>query len=172
MESKKIFLGVVVVIALSQTGFAHLDAGEDKVIRDYRVDFGYSPENLAVEDQAVFSFNLANTTTEGVIEPTSVWVRIAGSQGVLFAGTFHPESQHVAFTYTFPYAGNYEITARFKDDKATIVETGFEIEVEGGKTVSWQHYLAGVLILIAAGFVIMKRARGDNKRRRRGMKSP
>jgi len=162
MKSKKIFLGVLLVIALSQTGFAHLGGGQDKVVGDYQLDLGYSPESLKMDEPAILAFDLANAITEEVIEPTSVWVRIADSQGVLFAGTFYPESQQVLFTYTFPHEGNYKITARFKDDKATIVETGFEIEVGGGKTATLQHYLAGVLILIAAGFLFMKRA----KRRR------
>lgn len=119
---------LITLISLPIT-YGHLDGGTDKTIDDYIIDFGFSPEQPKVTDKVTLAFNLVNATTEEVIEPTSVWIRISSPEEVVFAGTFHPEAKHIAFTYIFPEANDYEILARFKDKDKTIVETNFQLTV-------------------------------------------
>ena len=107
-KGKLIFLFFLIII-FSPYSFAHLDAGEEKVIDDYLIDLGYAPESPKVTDKVTLAFNLINNTTKEVIEPTSVWIRISSPKEVVFAGTFHPEAKNIAFTYTFPYADDYSL---------------------------------------------------------------
>ncbi len=94
---------------------AHLDAGEDKVIGKYLVDFGYAPDAPKVGDHVDLSFNLLDHKTEAVIVPDHVWVRVAQGDNVVFSGTFFPQNKNVIFSQTFFQAGNYDVTTRFFD---------------------------------------------------------
>ncbi|MCH8067493.1 MAG: hypothetical protein IIC69_02820, partial [Nanoarchaeota archaeon] len=126
IKSKLMLILSILIVALTPHALAHLDVGEDKTIGNYLIDFGYSPENPNTNDKVAIALTLFDTNQE-VIEPDSVWVRISSSKEVVFAGTLKPKNGNVAFTYKFPYAGNYEITSRFSDDKETIVEINFSI---------------------------------------------
>lgn len=109
--------------------YAHLDGGVDKTINGYIIDFGFSPEQPRTTDRVTLAFNLMDATTEEVIEPTSVWIRVSSPKEVVFTGTFHPEEKHIAFTHTFLEANVYEILARFKDNGDTLVEAKFQLTV-------------------------------------------
>ncbi len=136
---------ILLAVSLVPIGFAHLDAGKDKVIDDYLIDFGYSPESPKATDRIEFAFNLINNTTKDIIEPASAWIRISSSKEVVFAGTVHSEAKHVAFAYMFPYADDYDIKVRFKTDETVIVEADFEIKV--GKA-PYKYVFVGVKSLI------------------------
>jgi|TARA_B100001971_G_C18199552_1_gene543666 hypothetical protein len=152
------FLLIFLIVIVLPNSFAHLDAGEDKLIDDYLIDFGYSPENPKAIDKVTIAFNLLDDTTKEIIVPTSVWIRISSSKEVVFAGTFHPEAEHVAFTYTFPYSDDYEITARFKDNNSILAETDFEIKLEKEKMSKINLYLllTSLVLFILIGFIIIK----------------
>lgn len=120
---------ILISLLLISSAFAHLDGGEDRIINDYLIDFGFSPENPVINDEVTLAFNLINNTTKEIIEPISVWIRISSPQEVMFAGTLHPEAEHVTFVYAFPETNNYEITVRFKDNADTLVETSFKLNV-------------------------------------------
>jgi len=144
----------ILFIVLIPNVLSHLDAGQDKVIDNYKVDFGYSPENPNTNDKVAIALTLFNNTNQEVIEPYSVWVRISSSKEVVFAGTLKPLNGNVAFTYKFPSADNYDITARFNDDKETIVETNFSIEIT--ETVLIYYYSFGIIVLLVIVFIIIK----------------
>tara|TARA_Y100000310_G_scaffold246052_1_gene251161 strand:+ start:2867 stop:3376 length:510 start_codon:yes stop_codon:yes gene_type:complete len=148
----KIVLLFLFIVALP-IAFSHLDAGEDKEIDDFLIDFGYSPENPNTNDNVAIALTLFDKNQE-VIEPTSVWVRISSPKDVVFAGTLKPNNGNVAFTYKFPYADNYDITARFNDDKETIVETDFNIKIT--ETVPVYYYFFGIVVILIIIFVIIK----------------
>ena len=118
---------------------AHLEAGEDKVVNGYLIDFGYEPEKI--EDKATLVFNLVDDATKVSIEYTSLWMRISKEDKIFFAGTFAPEAGSVALTYSFPEAGEYEITTRFSQADVVLAETNFSITTEGNQD--------GIGILIA-----------------------
>ena len=143
----------ILFIVLMPNVLSHLDAGQDKVIDNYKVDLGYSPENPKTTDNVAIALTLFDTNQE-VIEPDSVWIRISSSKEVVFAGTLKPLNGNVAFTYKFPSADNYDITARFNDDKETIVETNFSIEIT--ETVSIYYYSFGIIVLLIIIFIIIK----------------
>jgi len=121
---------LVLTILLVPIAIAHLDAGEDKVVDGYLVDFGYLPDTPTAGDKIQIVFNLLNSSTKEVLEPTSVWVRISNSDTVLFAGTFYPEEGSVAFTYAVFKAGDYEVDARFKAGSEVLVQTSFDLQVK------------------------------------------
>ena len=131
---------------------AHLDAGEDKVIDDYIVDFGYSPAELESYSPVTFAFNLVDKDTEEPIDIDAVWVRIS-SKEVVFAGTFQAVDGNVALTYAFPKRGEYEITARFIDNGETIVETDFNVSVAKNKKYL-QKKINGTIGAVIVGFIL------------------
>jgi hypothetical protein len=142
----------ILFIALIPNVISHLDAGEDKEVDDYIIDFGYSPENPTTKDKVAIALTLFDKNEE-VIEPESVWIRISNSEKVIFAGTFKP-NENIAFTYNFPEEDTYEITARFNNDKETIVETDFSLEIKEIVPLSSYYILAGIIILII--FIVTK----------------
>lgn len=120
---------LALILISSPSAYAHLDGGEDVTLGGYLIDFGFSPEQPKITDKVTLAFNLVDDATKEIIEPTSVWIRISSPKDVIFAGTFHPEAKHVAFTYIFPEANNYEILVRFKENDKTLVETTFQLTV-------------------------------------------
>jgi len=153
IKNKLMLILLISVIVLIPNALSHLDAGQDKVIDNYKVDFGYSPENPTTTDKVAITLTLFDTNQE-VIEPDSVWIRISSSKEVVFAGTLKPLNGNVAFTYKFSSADNYDITARFNDDKETIVETNFSIEIT--ETVQIYYYSFGIIVLLVIVFIIIK----------------
>ena len=149
----KLLLILVLIIALTPNVLSHLDVGEDKTIGNYLIDFGYSPENPNTNDKVAIALTLFDANQE-VIEPDSVWIRISSSKEVVFAGTLKPKNGNVAFTYKYPYAGDYEITSRFSDDKETIVETDFHIKIE--EEIPIYYYFFGIIVVLIIIFVVVK----------------
>ncbi|MEK6876566.1 MAG: hypothetical protein AABX63_04085 [Nanoarchaeota archaeon] len=145
---------IIFIIALIPNALPHLDAGEDKVVGEYLVDFSYSPKEPSIDDKAAMAFSLLNNTNREVIEPESVWIRLSSSKEVVFAGTLKQESGNVAFTYKFPYADDYIITARYKDSEKTIVETDFNIKIK--ESVPVYYYVLGIIVTLILIFVVMK----------------
>lgn len=136
---------------------AHLDAGEDKIVDGYLIDFGYSPETPKSTDNIDFVFNLVNGTTKDPINPTSVWIRISDKDNIVFTGTFHPEFENVAFSYTFPREGDYEILARFNENSNVIAESNFNISIlRGRKNLNNVLPLFLLAIIIILVFYIRK----------------
>ena len=162
IKSKLMLILSILIVALTPHALAHLDVGEDKTIGNYLIDFGYSPENPNTNDKVAIALTLFDTNQE-VIEPDSVWVRISSSKEVVFAGTLKPKNGNAAFTYKFPYAGNYEITSRFSDDKETIVEINFSINIEKTSNLEIYYLISAIIALIIIPFVIIKLKSLKNK---------
>ncbi len=144
---------------LLQQASAHLDAGSDKIVGEYITDFGYTPATPIAGEKLLLAFNLANASTEEVISPDGIWVRISQGNEIVFAGTFQPKARHVAFTYAFPESGNYTVdTKYFLGDK--VIESSFEINV-AQKSSSFHYFdyaivFTIVAILAIAGFLAFK----------------
>ncbi len=146
---------VILSLFFIPSASAHLGAGEDTVIGGYLVDFGYAPPTPNAKESTILAFNLVNDSTKEVIGPTSVWVRISSPENVVFAGTFHPKSEHVSFSYAFPEPGYYEITAKFEKDDRASVQADFELEVTGEKQTKniLNLILLGIIMLIMRLFL-------------------
>ena len=147
-------MSFVFIIALIPNALSHLDAGEDKVIGEYLADFSYSPEEPSIDGKVTMAFSLLNNTNRGVIETESVWIRIASSNEVVFAGTLKQESGNAAFTYKFPYADDYIITSRYNDNEKTIVTTDFNIKIR--ESVPIYYYLIGIIVILIIVFIAVK----------------
>lgn len=149
-------LGLLIVLCLvllfTQTVKAHLDGGEDKVIGNYLIDFGFSSEQPRIGENIIFTFNLLDNETKEIIDFTSVWVRISSSDGIIFAGTLHQEAKNVTFSNTFSSANLYEITARFKQGNEVLIETSFPLKVLGEKESSISPLL-GYRITLLFGII-------------------
>ncbi|MCH8004026.1 MAG: hypothetical protein IH934_05335 [Nanoarchaeota archaeon] len=139
--SKKIILILVFLIINLYNVIGHLEGGKDKAVNGYLIDFGYDPKNPIANEKTVIVISLFNETTNEVIEPTSMWIRVSSTEDVIFAGTFKPENQNVAFSFTFPHGDVFEITTRFFEDENLIVETDFDINVKG------KTYYSKIIIL-------------------------
>ena len=141
-----------IILIISNIVNAHLEGGKDKEVDGFLVDLGWDPKVPQANQKTVFVVNLFNGTIDEVIEPTSVWIRISSSKDVVFAGTFKPDLGNIAFSFTFPETDVYEITTRFFDDEEIMVETDFDINVEG-KT-NYSNIIIFVLSLILAIFIL------------------
>ena len=149
---KKLFL---LFILFSVSVNAHLDAGIDKEVGDFIVDFGYSPEVPVKGELTSLVFNLLDKNRDPV-EFTDGWVRISKGDKVMFSGIFVSEPS-VAFTYTFPDSGEYEISTRFMNSDEFIARTDFEIMVEGDSKLIYLLIVPILTILILIGILIIRK---------------
>ena len=132
---------------------AHLDAGEDKVIDAFIVDFGYSPSEPEALKPVTLAFNLVEKDSEDPIDVEKVWIRISSEEDVVFTGNFQPDNGNVALTYTFAEKGGYEITAKFIEGEETLLETDFKVNVDKNKK-AFQRKINGSIGAIIVGFLI------------------
>jgi hypothetical protein len=175
MERKKSFFIVVLVlvalinIAPYQDVSAHgtgvsyeetkngykIDIGHDQFIsalEPTRFDFIVYPENIDAVDGEVF---------------TDVWVTFTQDKKLFFAGGIHkPVFGSTGFTYVFPEAGTYTVSARYQKDGETVVETTFPIDIlpplNAAKTpnplILYALFaLAGLVLGTAAGLFIPRK---------------
>lgn len=154
LKNKLLLILLILIIVLIPNALSHLDAGEDKVVDSYLLDFSYSPKEPGIDGKVTMAFSLLNNTNREVIETESVWIRIASSNEAVFAGTLKQESGNVAFTYKFPYADDYIITARYKDSEKTIAETDFNIKIK--ESVPVYYYALGIIVILILIFIVMK----------------
>lgn len=95
-----------------------MDIGYDEFIAAHesvRFDFAVYPENIEVVEGEVY---------------TDVWVTITKDKKIYFAGGVHkPVFGATGFTYVFPEAGDYVLSARFQKDGDTVVGTEFPLSI-------------------------------------------
>lgn len=157
MKLKFNLMMFILFILLIPNVLSHLDAGQDKVIDNYQIDFGYSPENPQISDNVAIALTLFNNTNQEVIEPESVWVRISSSKNVIFAGTLKPLNGNIAFTFKFPEVDDYEVLVRFNQDKKALVETNFNLKIKGPiiSTSKFTYLIISILVLIIILIVLL-----------------
>ncbi len=118
----------LVMVILVYPADAHLEAGHDREIGKYFMDFGYAPDRPVAGTRTTIAFNLVDRSQKPA-DIDSTWVRISDEKEVEFAGSFKNFQENTTFTYTFPRAGTYEITARFQKGGKTLAETTEMIRV-------------------------------------------
>jgi hypothetical protein len=129
---------------------AHLEAGEDVIINNYLIDFGYEPAELVADEPATLAFNLVSPSTQETLPFDHLWVRISSPEQIIFAGPIKQQAQHVNLAFTFPSQGQYEIVAKFKNNEETITETNFYVEVIEEKDIS---LLSPLLLVTIVGLL-------------------
>ena len=162
-KMKKLFSNLIIIFFIylligAFIVYGHLEGGKDKAVNGYLIDFGYDPKKPIANEKTIIVISLFNETTQEVIEPTKVWIRISSSNDVVFAGTFKPETQNIAFSFTFPESGTFEITTRFFEDENLIVETDFDINVRGKADYSIIIilFLSLILLVIVLKSILFK----------------
>ena len=149
----KILLSMIILIGSSLLVYAHLEAGEHKIIGEHTIDFGYSPKSPENGQKVALAFTLLNSTTQEVIEAQRVWIRISSKKDIVFSANLNPEAQQVAFIYIFPDAGDYEIESTFKNDDVVIAQAKFPITIKRAK---YSYTIYAIIIVLA--FIILMMA--------------
>lgn len=97
----------------------------------YKIDIGHD-EFIAAKESTRFDFALFPediTNIEGEVF-SDVWVTFTQNNKIFFAGgVAKPEFGVTGFTYVFPEAGVYTVSARFQKNGETIVKTEFPLTV-------------------------------------------
>ncbi len=127
----KNLLFLLFTVLFSQSGLAHLGGGEDRVVGDYLVEFGYAPAMPVQNEETFIALSLANNTTVQSIDVEKVLIRISDRDKLVFAGSFLPENRNVALTYVFQHGGEYEIEVAFYKNDVILTSTKFKLMVEG-----------------------------------------
>jgi len=102
----------------------------NKTTDKYILDVFYDPLDLSINGSTILTFYLKDISTKQDVPITSIWVKIAEGQKILYSGPVGPRSfGPPAITYAFPKAGQYEISARFEKDDQTLEEGTFALTV-------------------------------------------
>ena len=111
---------------------AHATGRSYEEVKDgFKVDIGY-PDVASAGDSSWLDFSIApvapNEKKDDIY--TDVWVIVKQDKRLLFAGDVHkPVFGQTGFTYLFPDAGVYTISARFQKDSEAVVQLEFPLEV-------------------------------------------
>ena len=126
------FIAVLLLFAslVSLTSYAHgLGGGQDKVVGNYLVDFGYSETSPVKNEPVLLTFVLRNSSSENMINFARARVMILSENDVLFSGNVKDEFDgQASITYRFPHDGNFTLRVRF-NEKVTLAETEFSLAV-------------------------------------------
>jgi hypothetical protein len=151
----RLFLFLLFLVLLLPLASSHLAAGEDKVVGEYIVDFGYEPEKLTAGENSFFAIHLKDKESKEVVPFTDVWVRISQGDAILFSGLLNPTDNVAELSYYFSVSDHYEIKLRFRDGEKTLAETTFIVDV--ARAVGEYYQLAILGLLIVAWFWLRRR---------------
>ncbi len=135
--SKKVKYSLVGIVFLCLSIFfpaitnAHTSgASIEKVVGNYLLDVGFTPEFLFEDTQIRFDFSVYDNTTKQEISFSEVWVRIEKEGKLLFAGGLNKARfGATGLAYNFSEGGNYKVSARFSGATSTIAEAEFDLPV-------------------------------------------
>ena len=128
----------------------------EKIVGEYLVDIGYTPEEVEEGTQVRFDFLLFENASGGEEEFTDIWVRIEKEGKLLFAGGIaKPVFGTTGLSYSFLDHGEYEVFVRYQNGKEALVETTVPFSVaEQEKTFSEKMFpgthvaMVGVICLL------------------------
>lgn len=132
----------------------------ERDVGNYIVDIGFD-EMLEAGKAARFDLNLWDTQKIEQIKYDRIWVRIAPSEGIVLATYITAPSFGLAgMSYSFPRAGEYEITVRFERGDTPLAEVIFPVTVGGHDIKITSYAIVGAISLIigfALSFLLKKR---------------
>jgi len=110
-------------------------SGEDKTVDNFKIDFGYNELAPLSNEPLMLTFELFDKLTNEYHEFNSVQIKVINNRKeLLFRGQANPYiTGRVAMIYTFPEDGLYAIDLKFIEDKKTLVETSFALQVGSPK---------------------------------------
>lgn len=111
-----------------------LEGGQSQVVGDYKVELGYDEELLAAGKAVPLTVKLESVKTGEGIEFSGVNFQISHAGGhAIFDALLAPTPlKNVEFTFTFPQAGSYNLSARFLKGGDTLAEATFPVTISGG----------------------------------------
>lgn len=172
MKYTKYIIPAFLFCVLATNVFAHGTGISFEEKKDgYKIDIGHDEFISALEatrfDFVVYPENIDNI--KGDIF-SDVWVTVTRDKKLYFAGDVHkPVFGSTGFTFIFPEAGTYTVSARYQKDGETVTKTEFPLEVLAPLTTKKVPNpllmygvigFAGFLLGVAGGLFI---PRGKNK---------
>ncbi|MEK7464152.1 MAG: hypothetical protein AAB617_00010 [Patescibacteria group bacterium] len=158
-------------LTLVTTSYGH-GGGQtiEQSVGDYIIEVDYNSLSPEIRAQTSIRFDVGISNKDETETPgfTDVWVTIApnNSFDTVFAGDINKlEFGGTGFTFTFPKAGDYKLTARFqKNGKSFHEEASFPltvVEEEVGDSPDNRYgsvveIVIGVIIGLAIGFFLKK----------------
>jgi len=163
-----LFLTVITAVVPLYASAHATGTSLERVVNGYRFDIGYSPADVAVGTQTRLDFLLFDEESGKPIPFSDVWVRLTKESKAYFAGGIsQPEFGAAGILYSFPEAGEYELSVRFQNDGESIAEETFTLPVlppeEGTRSTSTTTillYIVGALIIGALIGFLAGRSRG------------
>ncbi len=167
-----LFLLALSIVLLTPTSNLAVEAhGSGKsyetTVGGYFIDIGYIPALPVAPERARFDFtaSLTDQATETGADFTDVWVTIKQGHTLIFSGNIHrPEIGPTGLNVTLPWAGEYEVKARFQAAGNKLAEANFPLVVIPGESENtafdWvtlsAAFLAGCLLTLF-GVIIYRR---------------
>lgn len=132
--------------------YAHVSGQSvEKAVGEYIVDIGFD-EVLEAGKASRFDFNLWDKEKIEQIRFDRIWLRVAPKEGITLATYITTPSFGLAgMSYSFPEAGDYEITARFERGEGTLAEISFPVSVSDSEFL---EELTGYGITAGAGIIL------------------
>lgn len=130
-----------------------------KTVGDYTIEVEYEALKLQADESVRLDFSITKKDTKEEVQFTDIWVRIAQGNKTVFAGALAKANfGKPGMTYTFPEAGEYELSVRFQNADKTVAEAPFQLRVEratAGKTKQKKlpsQLIVGAIIGLVIGF--------------------
>jgi hypothetical protein len=125
---------ILALLLLSAPGIAdaHVTGNSfEQVNGAYRVDVGYDLSPFVAGEAVRFDFNVVQEQTLEDVDFGDVWVRVSQGNRTVFASGIHkPVLGKTGMTFTFPDAGDYDLSVRFQKNGSSIVETTFPVSAQ------------------------------------------
>jgi hypothetical protein len=169
MKYHQLSVAIIAIFLLTTTVQAHGTGASYEETKDgYKIDIGYD-ESIVANKSMRFDFVISPEDTldiEGGEVFSDVWVTLTQDDKIFFAGGIDkPEFGATGFTYIFPDAGSYTVSARFQKGGETVVKTEFpltvnpELEPKSDRsTIMYRAVSLGTLIIgLVVGFLLGRR---------------
>lgn len=153
-SARKYLLLITILFSLPFVSTAHLDAGVDKRVGDYYVDFGWKPEELQADQTSLFNLQIIDWETK--ISPDSlrtVSITINEDEVVFFEVETNADSGTTEFSYKFPRGGKYVLTANFLDTEGNVL-TSVNYDLDVSDTLS-TYYGGGLILFIVESILLV-----------------
>ena len=169
------FIGAILlaVVSVPLLAVAHgSGASVETVVDGYLVDVGYSPDTLVANTQVRFDFLLYEEASGAEVEFTDLWFRIKNEERLLFAGPIARADYGITgLSYSFPEPGPYTFFVRYNQERDSLVEAEFALEVVAAKQPFlfkaiplWLLLATNTLLILLSGWLVWRaRTTGSTK---------
>lgn len=168
MKTFSLSLASILLLVAMSVPYSALAHGEgqsvEKTVGEYTVKLEYEAFELQAGESTRLDFEMMRGENKEDIPFSNVWVRITQGNKTIFAGGIaKSDFAKTGVTYTFPESGDYELSARFQNDKGeSIVEAAFPLKIAQATTEDAQkqdipfspQLLLGIFIGLIVGYAL------------------